>query len=163
MNFDLRGNLAQSIELTFQEFKEAFVTNWAAEDTTRASIFNVFETYIADFQVLITPDFITWVDGSFVSNKKSNPNDIDFVSFVDSKIYDDKTDLVNKRFGKFGVKEFYGKYLDAYICPVYPENHQKAFYTKSDTMDWLHQFSHTKPKKLGDKSFSKGFITIKFQ
>ena len=33
---------------------------------------------------------------------------------------------------------------------------------ESDTLDWLNQFSHTKPKKLGDKSFSKGFITIKF-
>ena len=163
MDFDLRGNLTQSIELTFQEFKEQFVTNWAAEDTTRSSIFNVFETYIADFQALITPDFVTWVDGSFVSNKKSNPNDIDFVSFINSKTYDDKTDLINKRFGKFGVKKFYGEDLDAYICPVYPENHQKAFYTKSDTLEWLHQFSHTKPKKVGDKSFSKGFITIKFQ
>lgn len=148
--------------MTFQEFKEAFVTNWAAEDTTRASIFNVFETYIADFQALITPDFITWVDGSFVSNKKSNPNDIDFVSFVDFKVVDDKVELLDERSRRLGVKNFYGNLIDAYICPVYPENHQKAFYTKSDMLDWQNQFSYTRPNKNKER-FSKGFITIKFQ
>lgn len=162
MDFDLRGNLTTSIELTFQEFKDNFVTNWQTENETRVSIFNVFETYIADFQALITPDFITWVDGSFVSNKKSHPNDIDFVSFVDYKIVDFKLELLDKQFKRLGVKNFYSNQIDAYICPVYPENHPKAFYTISDRLDWQNQFSYTKPNKNRER-FSKGFIEIKFE
>ena len=93
--------------------------------------------------------------------KKSHPNDIDFVSFVDFKIVEDKEKLLDKQFRRQGVKNFYGNQIDAYICSVYPENHQKAFYTKSDVLEWQNQFSYTRPNR-NKENFSKGFIKIKF-
>jgi hypothetical protein len=102
MTFDERGNLVESIELSIETFREIFVDKWLDKTSTRRAIFQNFETYISDFKNLITPNFTMWVDGSFVNAKKDNPNDIDFVSFIDYRVYEAKKALIDKQFSKYG-------------------------------------------------------------
>ena len=161
MDFDIRGNLPNKIEVTFDEFQSEFVTNWDLEGSTRQQIFQVFQFYVEDFEKLISPNFTVWIDGSFVSNVKARPNDIDAVFFIDFEIFEKNLKLIESRFGKYGVKGFYGDLLDIYVCPIYPPNHKNAFFTESDKIRWIYQFSSTKPNRFGQK-FSKGFIEIKF-
>lgn len=161
MEFDIRGNLIETTEMTLSEFYETFVAKWHKDNTTRYPIYEVFEIYLTDFKTFITPNFTMWIDGSFVETKKNRPNDIDFVSFIDHKIYEAQEKLLENRFGKYGVKKFYGKLLDAYIVSIYPDNHRKASVTTEDEIYWLHQLNKTKPDRH-NKQYSKGFVKIKF-
>jgi hypothetical protein len=161
MTFDERGNLVESMELNIETFREIFVDKWQDKTSTRRAIFQDFEAYISDFKNLITPNFVMWVDGSFVTAKNDNPNDIDFVSFIDYTVYEARQALIDSRFNKYGSKNHYGILLDAYICTIYPAKHEKGFHSKSDEMEWFHQFSHTKPDKKG-KKYAKSFVKIKF-
>jgi hypothetical protein len=162
MEFDIRGNLTETVEMTLSEFQETFVSKWHKENTTRYAIYDVFETYIADFKTLIAPNFTMWIDGSFVENKKHRPNDVDFVSFIDFKLYENHLKLIETRFEKYGAKKFYGKLLDAHVVPIYPDNHRRVFITKEEELAWLHLFSKTRPNKEGIRHL-KGFIKIKFE
>ena len=162
MEFDIRGNLSETVEMTLSEFYDIFVAKWHKDNTTRYAIYEVFETYLMDFKTLITPNFTMWIDGSFVENKKHRPNDIDFVSFIDYKIHDNYSKLIESRFEKYGAKDFYGKFLDAYFVPIYPDNHRRVFITKEEEFAWLHLFTKTRPNKEG-KRLSKGFVKIKFE
>jgi hypothetical protein len=161
MTFDERGNLVESLDLNIVQFREIFVDKWQKDMSTRPAIFEVFENYVSDFKNLITPNFVMWIDGSFVSVKRDKPGDIDFVSFIDYTVYEAKQPIIDSRFNKFGAPNHYGTLLDAYVCSVYPLNHEKAIFTKSDELDWLYQFSHTKPDKRG-KKYAKSFVKIKF-
>lgn len=161
MTFDERGNLIEPVELNLLQFREFFVDKWQNNISTRQVIFDVFENYVLDFKDLVTPNFVMWIDGSFVTIKKDNPRDIDFVSFIDYRIYDEKKAILESRFGKYGAPNHYGKLVDAYICLVYPLNHANATYTKSDEMNWFYQFSSTKPDARG-KKYPKSFVKIKF-
>jgi hypothetical protein len=161
MTFDERGNLVEPVELTIAQFRETFVDKWQGNRSTRPAIFDVFETYVSDFRNLITPNFVMWIDGSFVTLKKDNPNDIDFVSFIDYRIYDEKKPIIDSRFGKYTTKDHYGKLLDAYICLVFPSTHENAIRTQSDELDWLRQFSYTKPDRH-KRQYPKSFVKIKF-
>ena len=160
ITFDEHGYLIKHYDLNISQFKELFVDKWSRETSTRYAIFEIFEKYLTDFQTTITPDFDMWIDGSFVT-QKSNPQDIDFVSFIDHTIYDEKEQLLDNQFRKYGAKNFYGQLIDAYICVVHPSNHEKAIITQSDERYWLNQFSYTKPNRQ-NKKYSKGFIKMKF-
>lgn len=160
ITFDERGHLIKPFELNMPQFKELFVDKWPSETSTRQAIFDVFEKYVADFQTLITPDSNMWIDGSFVT-QKNNPQDIDFVSFIDYTIYFREVKLIDNQFGKYGTKIFYGGLLDGYVSPIYPENHEEASATRSNEAYWFNQFSSTKPDRH-KKKHSKGFIKIKF-
>jgi hypothetical protein len=103
-----------------------------------------------------------WIDGSFVETKKHRPNDIDFVSFIYYKLYENLLQLIVTRFEKDGAKKFYGKLLDAYVVPVYPDNHSQIFITKEEELYWLHLFNKTRYNKEG-KRYMKGFIKIIFE
>lgn len=124
ITFDERGHLVESYELNLMQFKELFVDKWQPNMSTRPNIFDVFEKYIVDFKTMITPDFIMWVDGSFVT-KKGNPRDIDFVSFIDYTAYFKEVKLIDNQFGKYGTKNHYGLLLDGYVSPIYPQQHEK--------------------------------------
>ncbi len=161
MTFDERGNLVESLDLNIVQFREIFVDKWQKDTSTRPAIFQAFENYVLDFKNLITPNFVMWIDGSFVSIKRDKLGDIDCVSFIDYTVYGAKQPIIDSRFNKFGTPNHYGTLLDAYVCPVYPLNHEKAIFTKSDQLDWSYQFSYTKPDRQG-KKYAKSFVKIKF-
>jgi len=157
--FDIRGNLSPhgKVEMEFEEFQLLFIEGFESEQ--RNKIFEDYTQYLNDFSEEITPDFIQWIDGSFVS-KKAKPNDIDFVTLVDFDIYEEKEQLIESKFGKYGVKNHY-EYLDAYFVKFYPEEHKRRSVTDFDLVYWLNWFSETK-KNRAKKKFPKGFIELKF-
>ena len=86
MNFDVRGNLIETIEMDFSQFQEVFVEKWEKGSSTRQAIFKDFEIYIADFKTLITPNFEIWVD-LFSNTKPDRLKQKYKKGFVKLKIY----------------------------------------------------------------------------
>ena len=92
--FNSRGFIMpyQRITSSVEEIAEVFVKPFP-DSETRQIIFDNYLNYLDDFQTLITPNFIHWLDGSFMS-KKLNPNDLDFVAFIDYRIYQQKEEQI---------------------------------------------------------------------
>ncbi len=102
-------------------------------------------------------DFYQWVDGSYVT-KKSNPQDIDIINFVDFEIYESiiiKSEELKNNF----IKDKFN--LDTHFIAIYPESHPKYFFFKSDSAYWNDWFSKTNPKHDRRKiKYPKSFIQI---
>jgi hypothetical protein len=160
MTFDQRGNLTETLKIDIETFFEVFVNGNYKEKSIRNNIFKIFETYLIDFQKLVTNNFTIWIDGSFISNKNAKPRDIDFVIFIDYDEYLSKRNLIDERFGKYGVVKIYGRKIDAYVIPIYPESHKKSFVTEYDKKEWTDLFSKT--RLIKGQKYSKGFIKIDF-
>jgi hypothetical protein len=95
-----------------------------------------------------------WIDGSFVT-KKEKPEDIDVVTFLDTKLV---TTLGNKLndFLSPNSEIIYG--VDAYIIETHLENNPKQFYYESDYAYWYDFF--TKTRRNRGNRLSKGFLEI---
>lgn len=160
ITFDIRGNLYphRRIQLPFQQFKEVFIYSFPS-DSIRVKLLENQLKFIQDFKEEITPNFIQWIDGSFISNKK-NPNDIDFVTLIEHSIYRRKRELIDNKYRLLGSKERYG--VDAYTIELFPKEHKKYLNSKSDLIYWDNWFTKTK-MNWAKKSFPKGYIEIKFQ
>ena len=93
LSFDIRGNLEpyQKIEIEFEELKNYFSDRFE-NSVTRKAIFDSYAKYLIDFQKEVTPNFVQWIDGSFVTNNK-NPKDIDLINLVDYEIVEEKGTL----------------------------------------------------------------------
>jgi len=157
--FDIKGNLTpyERTELTLDEFKNIFVDSFEP-DSTRFQIFENYLQFLDDFQKEITSDFIHWINGSFVSNKK-NPKDIDFVTLINHEIYRKKRNLIDDKFRLKKAKELYK--VDAYSLEIYKEDHKKHLICKSDLVYWDTWFSKTK-KDWKKKTYPKGYVEINF-
>ena len=116
-------------------------------------------TYINDFKRDVTPNFIQWINGSFVS-RKENPKDIDFLTIIDFQIYEAKAKLIDNQFRNPIAKAKY--ILDAYTLKSYPLGHKNHYITECDLLYWENWFGRTKMNRA-KKKFSKGFIQIQFQ
>jgi hypothetical protein len=155
MNFDNRGYLQPEglIETTM----EAFIATFVGENPRRRSIFEQYRAYNNDLRELLSVPFTQWIDGGFVTQKET-PNDIDFVTLLDSTIYTQHEAAIEARFSKWQAKHFYPD-LDAYIVRTYVEGHKNHVIGEMDKMYWRDWFSRSKPNRAG-KKFSKGFIQI---
>ena len=160
LNFDIRGNLKpyKKIELDYIDFKQYFVDSFI-NSQTRNQIIENYEKFIDDFSKEVTENFVQWIDGSFVSNKE-NPKDIDFVSLIDFKTYEEKEQLIEAKFRLQGARVNYDL-IDAYSIKVYPEGHKRRNITEFDKLYWQNWFSQTKKNRL-KKKFPKGYIEIQF-
>ena len=160
INFYIQGHLKpyELIEMNKQDFEATFVLAFE-ETSSRAKLFETFQTYISDLIRVIGTNFYIWVDGSFVTTKR-NPNDIDIVTFIpDSLFYQFENELIP--FSKYGIKEHYGMGLDGYLVVVYAKEHAKNVFTESDEKYWLNQFSYSRRNRQG-KKYAKGFIKLSF-
>ncbi len=160
LSFDIRGYLKpyEKIEIEFEEFKASFVESFEVS-STRQKIFSSYLEFLSRFEEEITPNFIQWIDGSFVTNKE-NPKDIDFVTLIDFDIFEKNEELIESKFRLRGAKANFGG-LDAYALKVYPENHERKNITEYDKVYWKNWFSETKKNRL-KKKYPKGFLEIKF-
>lgn len=121
----------------------------------------IFENYcrfLDDFQAQVTPNFIQWVNGSFVTNKE-NPADIDFVTILDFKTFEESEQFIEKQFRIRGARNAYG--VDAYTVRKYPEGHPKHLLYQHELIYWNNWFSSTKKNKAKMK-FPKGFVEVIF-
>ena len=159
MTYDFRGNLTpyDITQLSFEAFVEHFVDEFE-DSTTRKLIFEQYQRYLLDIRTMITDDFVQWIDGSFVS-RKTNPNDIDVVTFLDFDVYETHKALILKHF--VGNKVFYRFKVDGYILQKFPTNHQEYNYSMANQAYWKDFFGHTRPNRAGIK-LPSGFIELKF-
>lgn len=107
-------------ELSLEEFREHFVEAFPKSET-REKLYNGYLRYTKDFREEITTAIIQWIGGSFSSNKL-NPRDIDVVTIIPSETFEEKSELIERKFRK-SAKSVYG--VDAYIVSSYPEEHEK--------------------------------------
>jgi hypothetical protein len=159
VQFDERGYLTpyDKVEMSLESFENNFVHDFA-NSSTRTNILHSYRAYLVDFQRLITTNFTQWIDGSFVTTKL-NPNDIDFVTFIDAAVFEEKESLIINQFIFPNARNVYG--VDAYGVRIYPSNHPFHSIGISDTLYWNEWFGRTRPNRA-NKKFQKGFVQIKF-
>lgn len=159
LNFDSFGHLTpyNIIEVNMQIMEKEFVTNFP-NSHTRQEIWEGYKSYLQDFQEKIDVNFSQWIDGSFIT-KKLNPNDMDIVTFISYKTFDDKrAELL-----QFKGDEAINKYkVDAYFIVIYPENHKKHSLFLLDTLQFREDWGNTLKNKRGIRR-KKGIIQISYK
>ena len=156
ISFDKKGNLKPfgAIQISVDEFEDYFVRDFIS--STRAANFEKYVRYSRDLKKITGGKPLKqWINGSFVT-KKTNPKDIDLVTFLD-----------HGHFVKLGTKlnifkprlswEHYG--VDAYLVEVFPASSKHAKYTAHDKAEWLDLFTTSRPNRQGER-FGKGFLEI---
>lgn len=147
---------SDKILIDFKDFEELFVDSFP-DSQTRRRLFQNYQKYLYDFSRDITPKFTQWVNGSFVT-KEVNPNDIDFVVFIDFEIFNSK----EKELENFWSFSLENEGLDAYIVKVFPPNNDLFnSITELFKEEWSKRYTHTKVDRQG-QIYPKGFVEIKF-
>lgn len=151
MDFDLNGNLKpySPIETTIDEIRKNFVDDFKGS-TSRERIFESYLGYINDFKQMIGTDFFQFINGSFVTRKRT-PKDLDLVTFLDYETFETlETELMPFK----GFVNYPG--IDAYIEKVYPASHPFNIRYQSDYLYWTEFFSKNREGQR------KGFLKIEF-
>jgi hypothetical protein len=156
--FDIRGNLQGSspILLSQTEIEQFFVKPFDYI-STRHRLFEEYKRYTHNLAILLEHPFYQWIDGSFTSSQHS-PSDIDLVSFIDYKVYQEKEQLINEHFSKWAVAEYYIG-LDAFTVNVYPDDHNYSVLFQADRAYWYEWFGYTRYNR-SRKRFTKNFIHV---
>lgn len=103
---------ADSVETDFENFEKTFVFN-----EQRQIIFQEYLVFLGELKTLNIGSFYQWINGSFTT-LKTNPNDIDVVTFIPYKEYQEiETELWNLK------QTFRNRAVDAYFIAIYPEEH----------------------------------------
>jgi hypothetical protein len=143
LTFDHRGHLTpySHIQTSIEEFRSTFVDGIAS--VTRSDNFEKYIRYSDDLKNLLgTKSLKQWLNGSFVT-RKTNPKDIDLVTFIDHKTIVRLGDQLD-RFKADGGWNYYE--VDAYVLDVHPKNSDSYKFTYSDRGD----------------IFNKGFLEINY-
>ena len=136
-------------------FEQVFVESFP-ESITRRPLFEQYQAFNQLLYELLPNGFSQWINGSFVS-RKSDPNDIDVVTFVDASLYD----RYEKQFDVLrGWRNRRSKSVDGFFVRYYPENHRYRIRYEYDCTDWLNTFGTWKDRT--QKTRNKGFITLNF-
>lgn len=101
----------ETLNLTF--------VNEMPESTTRRRIFTTFTGYVTELQTALNCPLKVWVNGSFTTTKL-NPEDVDFVIFVDKQVTVNHQQLIRQ----FRQRRYQKKSLtDDYLVEVVSETH----------------------------------------
>lgn len=156
LKFNTKGMLIPdtNIPSDITELEEIFVNGITSY--TRGHLFNKYISYSKALKELCdNGELIQWIDGSFAT-KKSNPSDIDLVTFVEFSAVDELGDrLTNYKFP--ASKSIFG--VDAYIIRVYPPNHKFYQLYQLDKLYWMDYFTKTRRNRIGNK-LPKDFLEI---
>ena len=160
LQFDQNGYLVpyEVQDVSLDEFQRIFVENFPASDT-RKHLFDHYLDWVFDFQRDIFPYFTQWINGSFVT-QKLNPKDIDFVTFLDGRVYEmkERRGALDK-FWSFSNED---RGLDAYILPDFPSDNPKFENFERYKRDWTIRYSRArKGETLMNEQ--KGFVQLIFQ
>jgi hypothetical protein len=157
LTFDDNGNLMpyEKIEIDLATLQHYFVDAFP-NSIKRKTLFDNYLRYVEHFSKEITPNFTQWINGSFVTQKEE-PNDIDFVTFIDDDIYHFFEEAkVLDNFQSFSNES---EKLDAFILDIYPkENELYISHSLKYLNQWQRRYTHTKP--INDIIYNKGFIQI---
>lgn len=157
LNFDENGFLKphQLLEVTIDTFEDYFVKKFPTSKT-RHELFDNYKRYIYRFQDEIFPFFEQWINGSFIS-QKMNPKDIDFVTFIDYRVFELRYHLLDE----FIASSLEHQGLDAYIARTYPTEHSNYSSYLQNKMKWTNLYQTTRIDNQNN-FYSKGFIKIVF-
>jgi hypothetical protein len=155
--FNSRGFIMpyQRVNSSVEEIRTIFVEPFP-QSNTRQEIFEHYLDYLNEFKALITPHFTHWLDGSFMS-KKLNPNDLDFVSFIDYRIYEQKEEEIFRIVEKYGYLK-----LDNYVSQIYPSDHPRFEDMNHFKQYWTDLFSSSRRDPETNLQDPRGFIEINF-
>jgi hypothetical protein len=158
--FDENGHLFpyEVHTVTIEEMREIFVDAFP-ESESRKRLFDNYLNWIFDFQRDVFPYFTQWVDGSFVT-QKLNPKDIDFVTFLDGRVYEIKEK--RNELDRFWIFSNEDRGLDAYLLMDLPPEHPDFQKIELQKQTWRELYGYTRTLPLKPK-LPKGFIQIKFE
>ncbi len=129
---------------------EQFVSRFSS--TRRQAIFEEWKAYNERLLLALkVPKLVQWLDGSFITSKQ-NPNDLDLVTFVPISHY---TSGVDWLIDYYSTVSLHDKGLDAFMCPVYPTNHDDYSTYLGYRDYWQHLFGHSK-----NNTDEKGFLEV---
>ncbi|MDB5090215.1 MAG: hypothetical protein JWR09_4209 [Mucilaginibacter sp.] len=143
-----------NIKSDVNELEDVFVKD--INTSKRIELFNNYAIYSRSLKELCNnSNLIQWIDGSFVT-QKSEPNDIDIVTFIDFEIVDELNDkLINYKCP--ASKNLFG--VDAYLVKLYPKDHKYYPICQADWAYWMDHFNKTRRNRIGNK-LQKGFLEI---
>ena len=159
MKFNRSGYLtpATAIPATLEEIETRLVQE-LPDSSTRSYLYTKLRDFLREIKLLVPGERIEyWIDGSFAT-LKTNPNDVDIVTFVDYRSFNNhlqslKTYAENYRTLKLPI--------DAYFVADYPEDHRLYSRSQADRAYWVLMFSSTKAsyrRKASPKEFIKLII-----
>lgn len=160
LQFDQNGYLTPSTihQITLDEFQGIFVDAFANSETRRR-LFDNYLDWVFDFRRDIFPEFTQWINGSFVT-QKLNPNDIDFVTFLEGSVFENRDKQYEMdRFWSFSNEN---KGLDAYLLAEVKPGHPDFLELTRFKNIWTKRFT-TGSKGDNSHTIQKGFIQIIFQ
>lgn len=154
LSFDKNGYLKpyKAIEVDLETFRFNFVDAFPNSER-RKWLFDNYLRFLYSFQDNVFTYFEQWINGSFISQKEA-PKDIDFVTFLDYKIYERRGDNVLDKFWKFSLEE---QFLDSYIIKSYPDDHPNYPICLSEKNLWLDRYGTDREDE------PKGFLKIIFK
>ena len=138
------GPVSSNLETIERVFVEEFPTS-----TTRRPNFDRYRECNARLLELMPDGFRQWIDGSFVS-RKSDPNDIDVLTFVDAAVFPQHEETFRALRREFATGA--GR-VDVRTILVYPEGHPRRNLYESDRVQWLFDWSRTNDKPRRQKGF----------
>jgi hypothetical protein len=153
MTFDQYGYLTPYtvIETDLQTFEKMFVSDFEASETRRP-IFEAYLGYLDQLMQMVGTGFYQWIDGSFVTQKQ-NPADIDFLTWIDSKIFN-RSETELSAFRRLHLKK--GSLTDAYLLPYYTTDQRKVYLNDINEKQWLFDWANDNDKN------PKGIIKLQF-
>jgi hypothetical protein len=146
LTFDELGHLMPyaPISTNFTTLESTFVEPFATSMTRRA-IFNAFVSYLTELKAALNVSLEIWVNCSFTTQKR-DPNDVDFVIFVDKVISMAYKDTIcqfrQRRFAKNSV-------TDGYFIETVPEEHPDYSLYQFDRQDWHRAFVFGRNEQKG--------------
>jgi hypothetical protein len=154
--FDENGNLPSGVlNSSIQDFEIHFIVNFK-DSSTRPEIFKGYLKY-CDKLLPLNIAFKQWINGSFTTSK-INPNDIDFVTYIDALKLDENLEIQKKISEICNPEETKKEFLcDVYFIPVFPQEIPELYrYTIDRVNYWRKWFGYDRNNN------SKGIIELEF-
>jgi hypothetical protein len=156
--FNAKGLLVpnSNIGSNLEEFETEFVKNIGSK--VRRHLFEKYMDYTMSLKKELTfGSFFQWIDGSFVS-KKSDPNDLDIVTFTNYQELDNDANKLDMFKYPASLVNFE---IDAYLVMIYPQEHKNYSLYIGDRFYWMDLFNKTRRNRNGLK-MQKGFLELNF-
>ena len=150
MIFDKRGNLVpyELIPADLDTLEAVFVRSFP-DSATRQRIFETLILYLTELKATLNTSLEVWINGSFTT-QKHDPNDIDFVIFVDRRVaVTHQTTIYQFRQRRYEENSM----TDGYFVETVPEEHPEHRLYQLDRQDWHRAF-------VFGRNGQKGYLQI---
>lgn len=157
IEFDNHGYIKpyEIIEISLADFEKNFVSGMPDQER-RNQIFQVYLEYLSELFEVVGRDFFQLINGSFTTQQEL-PKDIDFITFVDYRIYLKKEDEIERFLRKWENKGV----ADASVVPISYPGHPHFIHCQLILEKWNSLYSFSRIDEH-DIQHPKGLIKIQF-